>query len=75
MTTPRIGDFVEMDGLLAVVIATEDDPNVPDEHVGLWFGDPTAKRISEGGTGGATPEVFTVPVEYCSQAPNIHFTH
>ena len=75
MTTPRKGDFVEMDGLLAVVIATEDDPNVPDEHVGLWFGDPTAKRISEGGTGGATPEVFTVPVEDCSRPVGPQFTH
>ena len=42
------GDFVEMDGLIAVVIAMEDDPNVPEDHIALWFGLPATKRISEG---------------------------
>jgi hypothetical protein len=27
-----------MDGLLAVVVATDEHPDVPDEHVGLWIG-------------------------------------
>lgn len=75
MFTPQKGDFVEMDGLLAVVVATDDDSNVPEEHVGIWFGDPSAKRLSEGGSGGATPEVFTVPVEYCSRPAEPQFTH
>ena len=69
------GDFVEMDGLIAVVIATEDDPNVPEDHVGLWFGLPATKRISEGGTGNETPIVSTIPLEYCILVDNIIYSH
>ena len=62
------GDFVESDGLLAVVVATEGDEvdtvegtdKVPEGHVAVWFGDPQAKRISEGGSGDSTPEVWTL---------------
>ena len=75
MNSPQRGDFVEMDGLLAVVVATDEDPNVPEEHVGLWFGAPTTKRISEGGAGGTVPEVSTVPVGLCSPIRNIEFIH
>ena len=75
MNSPQRGDFVEMDGLLAVVVATDEHPDVPHEHVGLWFGAPATKRVSEGGTGGANPEVSTVPVEYCTPTSNIEFTH
>jgi hypothetical protein len=75
MITPHKGDFVEMDGLIAVVVATDDDPNVPDEHVALWFGSPPMKRISEGGSGAGTPEVSTVPLEYCRLLSKINFVH
>ena len=75
MNPTQKGDFVEMDGLLAVVVATDDDPNVPEEHVALWFGVTDTKRISEGGTGGAIPEVSTVPAEYCSPINKIGLIH
>jgi len=75
MTSLQKGDFVEMDGLVAVVVATDDDPNVPEEHIGLWFGDPAAKRISQGGAGVAAAEISIVPVEYCSPVSEVHFTH
>ena len=60
------GDLVELDGLLAVVVGVVGDANVPDGHVAVWFGDPRCKRISEGGVGGNSPEVWTVPAEYLS---------
>lgn len=75
MSSPKIGDFIEMDGLLAVVVATEDNPNVPEDHVGVWFGNSTARRISEGGLRGASPEVSTVPAEYCRRVDRMDFSH
>ncbi|MEG3439476.1 hypothetical protein V0288_20280 [Pannus brasiliensis CCIBt3594] len=59
------GDFVEFDGLLAVVVGTDGDGRAPEGHVALWFGDPEGQRVSEGGTGGSRPEVLTVPIDYC----------
>ena len=64
----RRGDLVELDGLLAVVTGIEGDPDVPEEHVALWFGEPRCKRKSEGGKGGQRPEIWTVPAEYCVAA-------
>jgi hypothetical protein len=53
----RRGDFVELDGLLDVVVASAGEPDgagdlVPEDHVALWFGAPPTKRVSEGGEGG-----------------------
>ena len=62
------GDFVEFDGLLAVVVGTFEDGMAPEEHVALWFGFPQGTRRSEGGHGGLTPEVWTIPYEYCEPA-------
>ena len=65
------GDFVEYDGLPAVVVGLPGEPGVPEEHLALWFGTPQVPRISQGGPGAVRPEVWTVPEEYCSpgQAP------
>ena len=67
------GDFVEFDGLPAVVVGVEGDPNVPEDHVALWFGEPQVERKSSGGTGGHLPLVYTVPLDLCepSQEPQI----
>ena len=70
------GDFVESDGLLAVVVATEGEEvdtvegtdKVPEGHVAVWFGDPQARRVTEGGSGVSTPEVWTMPADYCRPA-------
>jgi hypothetical protein len=62
------GQLVELDGLLAVVVASDAEPWVPEDHVALWFGEPHARRKSEGGKGGLQPEVWTVPAEYCTPA-------
>ena len=69
------GDFVEFDGLLAVVVGAPGDPEVPEDHVMLWFGEPRGRRRSEGGTGAGRPEVCTVPAEYCQPSPEPILSH
>jgi hypothetical protein len=69
------GTIVEMDGLLAVVVAEPGDEGIPEDHVALWFGSPQTIRASQGGTGVAEPEVWTVPVEYCSIAKPARIRH
>jgi hypothetical protein len=62
------GALVEMDGVLAVVVGLEGnevgDDAVPEDHVAVWFGHPQTTRLSQGGSGGATPEVWLVPAEH-----------
>jgi hypothetical protein len=69
------GDLVELDGLLAVVVGVEGDENVPEDHVALWFGEPSCVRRSQGGPGGQTPLVYTVPAEYCTRAKPPSWNH
>jgi hypothetical protein len=69
------GDLVELDGLLAVVVGIEGDAVVPEEHVALWFGDPRCTRVSNGGSGGQRPEIWTVPEEYCVSAAEPIYKH
>lgn len=69
------GQLVELDGLLAVVVGTEADPCVPEGHVAVWFGEPRGVRRSEGGPGGLRPEIWTVPVAYCTPAAEPVFRH
>ncbi len=59
--TWKRGDLVELDGRLAVVVGVEGDPDVPEDHIAVWFGDPRCEPSSVGGT---RPEVWTVPAEY-----------
>ena len=68
----RRGDLVELDGLLGVVTGIEGDPGVPEDHVAVWFGEPRCQRISQGGSGGHRPEIWTVPEEhFVAAAPAI----
>ena len=64
----RLGQLVEFDGLLAVVVGIDTDSWVPEEHVALWFGLPRGERKSQGGVGGLRPEVWTIPADDCSPA-------
>lgn len=61
MSEWRRGDLVELDGLIAVVVGIAGDPEVPEDHVAIWSGEPRCVRKSSGGPGGRRPEVFTVP--------------
>lgn len=69
------GDLVEYDGLLAVVVGTFEDGMAPEEHLALWFGVPQGVRKSEGGSGNLQAEVWTVPTEYCLEAPAPKIKH
>ena len=69
------GEFVEVDGLLAVIVGVFGDPKVPEDHIAVWFGAPRCTRISEGGSGGASPEVYTIPVEYFTKAQPATMKH
>lgn len=69
------GDFIELDGLVAVVVGIEGDPNVPEEHLAVWFGEPKGVRKSAGGKGPTSPEVWIVPEEFCKPAPRPEYKH
>jgi len=67
MSRYRKGEFVQFDGMPAVVVGIDSDDDVPEEHVTLWFGEPKATRVSEGGSGSVQAEVWTVPEYYCEK--------
>ena len=69
------GDFVEMDGLLAMVVATDIEDAIPEEHLAIWFGDPNAKRKSDTEYVQNSPEVWTVPEELCNKGLEPVFKH
>lgn len=75
MSAYKRGDFIEHDGLLAVVVGTGEDGGAPKDHLALWYGEPRCIRISEGGVGGQHPEVHTVPVPYCVPATSPDVRH
>ncbi|BAQ75222.1 uncharacterized protein POS17_3528 [Pseudomonas sp. Os17] len=75
MTNWQRGDLVELDGLLAVVVGIEGDPNVPEEHIAAWFGAPSCIRKSKGGAGAASPEVWTVPAYLFVRAAEPDWRH
>ena len=59
------GDFVRVDGINAVVVATEEDDNIPHDHIAVFFGSELAKRESEGGEGNPAPLVWVIPIDLC----------
>lgn len=59
------GDFVRIDGINAVVVANEEDENIPEGHIAIFFGSEPAKRESEGGEGNGQPRVWVVPIDVC----------
>ena len=68
------GDFVRIDGINAVVVANEEDENIPEDHVAVFFGSGLSKRESEGGTGNDRPDVWIIPVDLCEDGlePEFH---
>ena len=59
------GDFVRIDGINAVVVGTDEDENIPPDHIAVFFGSEIAKRESEGGNGNGQPQVWIVPIDLC----------
>jgi hypothetical protein len=52
---------------LCVVVGTDCDEGVPDDHLAVWFG-PSVE-------GGPAPEVYTVPANYFEKAPPPNVKH
>ena len=59
------GDFVRVDGINAVVVGTEEDEDIPHNHIAIFFGSEIARRESEGGEGNGRPLVLIVPIDVC----------
>lgn len=68
------GDFVRIDGINAVVVANEEDEDIPADHVAVFFGSGLAKRESEGGKGNIRPDVWIIPIDLCEDGlePEFH---
>ena len=71
------GDLVELDGRLGVVVAIggggigDDHPDVPEDHIAVWFGDSQGDRKSRSGADNH-PEIWTVPAErFVAAAPPV----
>jgi len=59
------GDFVRVDGINAVVVGTEEDEDIPRDHIAIFFGSEITRRESEGGEGNGRPVVWIVPIDVC----------
>lgn len=72
----NLGDFIELNGLLAVVVGIiPDEGSALDDHIAIWFGAESQKRISQRGVANEIPEVRTVPADYCKTARPPVFRH
>lgn len=69
------GQFIEFDGVPAVIVGLPGDIGIPDDHVGIWFGNPNATRKSQGGIGGIVPKVWTVPANLCEPGTTARLEH
>jgi hypothetical protein len=67
MDSFSLGQFVHLDGSgVGVVSMLPDGCNVPDDHIGVWFGTTT----DEG-----SPVICTVPASYFKRAPDPTIQH
>lgn len=68
------GDFVRIDGINAVVVGNEEDVDIPEGHIAVFFGSGMTKRESEGGEGNERPEVWIIPIDVCEDGlvPQFH---
>ena len=62
----QVGTFVRISGHVGVVVGDSDLETVPEDHLAIWYGQ-TAEDNS--------PEVRTVPEEYCEPIDNIKYYH
>ena len=73
----RIGDFVELNGSLGVVVGvatSEAVSAVPEGHLAVWFGPEPRQSLLEREANNI-PKVWTVPAEYCSLASTPQYYH
>jgi len=59
-------DFVAIDKDIGVVIAVELENNIPEDHLGIWFGEKDELN---------NPLYRTVPIKYCTWVKKIVSYH
>ena len=73
----QIGRFIELDGLVGVVVGVPNETavSIAENHLAVWFGLEAQKRISEGGKGTTVPKVWIVPLTACKPAQSPLYLH
>jgi hypothetical protein len=67
MNSFSLGQFVHLDGSgVGVVAMLPEGSNVPDDHIGVWFGTTTDS---------GSPIICTVPAAYFKSAPEPTIQH
>jgi len=69
MKERKIGQFVQVDKHVGVIVGLPDNGEIPDEHLAVWFGETIDKN------GAPVPYARTVPEEYCISSNEIEFYH
>jgi len=68
----RVGEFVEVDGRLAVVVTLARAQNfIPPDHVGVWFGPEEHEPKPVDKNGRELPRVHFLPEECCKDAARL----
>lgn len=62
----HIGQFVRVGNDLGIIASLSDHPNVPEDHVGVWYGERNEANL---------PKVRTVPQEYCELVDDVEYYH
>ena len=60
------GQFVLVGKEIGVIVYLENEDNVPEEHIGVWYGELSNEN---------TPKYRTVPKEYCALIYNVDTYH
>ena len=60
------GDFVKVGNDIGVVVYLESEVYIPDDHVGIWYGEKSAQ---------GNPRYRTVPTDYCEKVNSIEDYH
>lgn len=62
----HIGQFVRIDTDLGIIVSLPDNKNVPEDHLGIWYGERNEENL---------PKVRTVPQEYCQSVDDVEYYH
>ena len=60
------GDFVKVSDHIGVVVFLEGENKVPNDHLGIWYGEKNDK---------GNPKYRTVPIAYCEKIVSIENYH
>lgn len=66
MNPLKIGQFVTVGNDLGIIVGLANDPEIPEEHLGIWYGQETED---------GKPKARTVPEEYCIPVEEVSYHH